>query len=151
MCIRDRLSIAGDVPRPGLYEVPWGITVNEVLANCGAVDVGAVLVGGPSGRLVPPGAFGRQVAFEDLPTGGAFTVFRRGRDLLEVARRFTHFFAEESCGFCTPCRVGCTQLTSLADRLAAGRGSARDVKRIHEVGDLMQRLSHCGLGQTRCV
>lgn len=142
------LSIAGDVARPGLYEVPWGITVDEVLNDCGAVDVGAVLVGGPSGRLVPPSSFGRRVSFEDLPTGGAFTVFRRDRDLLEVARRFTHFFAEESCGFCTPCRVGCVQLTSLADRFAAGRGSPRDVSRVHELADLMQRLSHCGLGQT---
>lgn len=142
------LSIAGDVARPGLYEVPWGLTVDEVLADCGAVDVGAVLVGGPSGRLVPPASFGRRIAFEDLPTGGAFTVFRRDRDLLEVARRFTQFFAEESCGFCTPCRVGCVQLTALADRFAAGRGSPRDIARVHEVSDLMERLSHCGLGQT---
>jgi [NiFe] hydrogenase diaphorase moiety large subunit len=142
------LSIAGDVARPGLYEVPWGITLQEVLADCGAVDVGAVLVGGPSGRLVPPAGFGRRLAFDDLPTGGAFTVFRADRDLVEVARRFTQFFADESCGFCTPCRVGCVQLTTLAGRLAGGRANARDVTRIREVGDLMQRLSHCGLGQT---
>jgi [NiFe] hydrogenase diaphorase moiety large subunit len=142
------LSIAGDVARPGLYEVPWGITLKEVLADCGAVDVGAVLVGGPSGRLVPPAGFGRRLAFDDLPTGGAFTVFRADRDLVEVARRFTQFFADESCGFCTPCRVGCVQLTTIAGRLAGGRANARDVDRIREVGDLMQRLSHCGLGQT---
>jgi [NiFe] hydrogenase diaphorase moiety large subunit len=142
------LSIAGDVPRPGLYEVPWGVTVDEVLADCGASDVGAVLVGGPSGRLVPPGGFQRRLTFDDLPTGGAFTVFRNDRDLVDIVRRFTQFFADESCGFCTPCRVGCVQLTSLAGRLANGRSSARDLTRIREVGDLMQRLSHCGLGQT---
>jgi [NiFe] hydrogenase diaphorase moiety large subunit len=142
------LSIAGDVPRPGLYEVAWGVTIDEVLALCGATDVGAVLVGGPSGRLVPPAGFGRRLAFDDLPTGGAFTVFDRSRDLVDIARRFTQFFADESCGFCTPCRVGCVQLTSLAGRLASGRGSRRDVGRIREIGDLMQRLSHCGLGQT---
>lgn len=142
------LSVAGDVARPGLYEVPWGITVAEVLADAGATDVQAVLVGGPSGKLIDAGQIGRQIAFEDLPTGGAFTVFDSRRDMLDIARQYTHFFAHESCGFCTPCRVGCVQLADTADRLLAGQAGPRDIARLQETGALMQRLSHCGLGQT---
>lgn len=142
------LSVAGDVSRPGLYEVPWGITVADVLAECGADDVQAVLVGGPSGTLIDASQVHRQISFEDLPTGGAFTVFDSRRDLLDIARQYTHFFAHESCGFCTPCRVGCVQLADTADRLVQRHAGPRDVARLQETGRLMQRLSHCGLGQT---
>jgi [NiFe] hydrogenase diaphorase moiety large subunit len=136
------------VALPGLFEVPWGITVAQVLAMAGATDVQAVLVGGPSGHLIPASQAHRQLSFEDLPTGGAFTVFNQQRDLIEVARQYTHFFARESCGFCTPCRVGCGQLVKIADRLASHQASARDLAVLQETGELMGHLSHCGLGQT---
>jgi [NiFe] hydrogenase diaphorase moiety large subunit len=142
------LSVAGDVARPGLYEVPWGISVAEVLTDCGASDVQAVLIGGPSGHLIDASQLQRQISFEDLPTGGAFTVFNQSRDMLDVARQYTHFFASESCGFCTPCRVGCGQLIETADRLMAGHASQRDIIRLQETGELMKHTSHCGLGQT---
>lgn len=142
------LSVAGDVARPGLYEIPWGTTVDQVLADCGAHDVQAVLVGGPSGKLIDASQLQRQISFEDLPTGGAFTVFNTSRDMLEVARQYTHFSANESCGFCTPCRVGCGQLVETADRLMQGHASQQDIVRLQETGHLMQRTSHCGLGQT---
>lgn len=146
------LSIAGDVPRPGLYEVPWGLSVAEVLAGCGVTDIAAqvqaVLVGGPSGKLIDASQCQRRIAYEDLPTGGAFTVFGPQRDMLEVARQYTRFFAAESCGFCTPCRVGCVQLVDTADRLVQGHASTHDLDRLRDTADLMGRLSHCGLGQT---
>ena len=142
------LSISGDVARPGLYEIPWGVTVAEVLQDAGAHDVQAVLVGGPSGKLIDASQLQRQISFEDLPTGGAFTVFNHTRDMLDVARQYTHFFAHESCGFCTPCRVGCAQLVDTADRLMSGHAGPNDLIRLRETGALMHRLSHCGLGQT---
>ncbi len=142
------LSVAGDVARPGLYEVPWGVTVAEVLADSGATDVQAVLVGGPSGKLIDASQLQRQISFEDLPTGGAFTVFNRSRDMVDVAAQYTRFFAHESCGFCTPCRVGCGQLVETAERLIGGHASASDINRLKETASLMQHHSHCGLGQT---
>lgn len=145
------LSVAGDVARPGLYEVPWGVTVAEVLSDCGAQDVQAVLVGGPSGKLIDATQLPqqqRQISFEDLPTGGAFTVFNQTRDMVDVARQYTRFFAHESCGFCTPCRVGCGQLQETAERLMQGHASQRDIVRLQETAELMHRYSHCGLGQT---
>jgi [NiFe] hydrogenase diaphorase moiety large subunit len=99
-------SVSGDCERPGLYEYPFGTRIGRILEDCGARDTQAVQVGGPSGVCLSAFEFGRRIAFEDVPTAGAFMVFDRSRDMFEVARNFAHFFAHESCGFCTPCRVG---------------------------------------------
>jgi [NiFe] hydrogenase diaphorase moiety large subunit len=122
--------------------------VAEVLQDCGASDVQAVLVGGPSGKLIDTSQLQRQLSFEDLPTGGAFTVFNQSRDMVEAARQYTRFFAHESCGFCTPCRVGCGQLVDTAERLVKGQASERDIIRLKDMAELMRHWSHCGLGQT---
>ena len=75
------------------------------------------------GICLAPEEFGRRIAFEDMPTAGAFMVFDDSRDMFEVARNFAHFFAHESCGFCTPCRVGTSLLRDLMDKIAAGHGA----------------------------
>ncbi len=142
------LSVSGDCARPGIYEYPFGITVREVLADCGATDVQAIQVGGPSGACIGEDQFDRKLAFEDLATGGAFMVFNRDRDMVEVARGFSRFFANESCGFCTPCRVGTTLMSNLLDKLCAGRGTPKDIGELESLGHLVKRASHCGLGQT---
>jgi [NiFe] hydrogenase diaphorase moiety large subunit len=142
------VSIAGDVARPGTYEVPFGIAIRDLLAEAGARAPQAVQVGGPSGTLVSWHEFDRRVAFEDVPTAGAFMVFARDRDLFEVARNFTRFFAHESCGFCTPCRVGTTLLANTMDKLAAGKGSAYDMAQMRSLMHVMLTMSHCGLGHT---
>jgi [NiFe] hydrogenase diaphorase moiety large subunit len=142
------LSVSGDCRRPGIYEYPFGVTVRQVLTDCGAVHPQAVQVGGPSGTCVSWKEFDRRIAIEDLPTAGAFMVFSRERDMFEVARNFSHFFADESCGFCTPCRVGTTLVRNTMDKLAAGKGSAHDMRQMSELTDIMRRASHCGLGHT---
>ncbi len=105
------LSVSGDCERPGIYEYPYGVSVRQVLDDCGATDSQAVQISGPSGICVAAEEFDRRIAFEDLPTAGAFMIFDDTRDMFEVARNFAHFFAHESCGFCTPCRVGTTLVT----------------------------------------
>jgi [NiFe] hydrogenase diaphorase moiety large subunit len=144
------LSVSGDCARPGIYEYPFGVTVRQVLADCGAERPQAVQVSGPSGICVGVGEFDRQLAFEDLPTAGAFMVFDESRDMFEVARNFAHFFAHESCGFCTPCRVGTTLLCNVMDKLAEQKGSLHDLARIERLARLLQASSHCGLGHTAC-
>ena len=144
------LSVSGDCARPGTYEYPFGVTVKQVLEDCGAEFTQAVQVSGPSGTCIDASEFGRCIAFEDLPTAGAFMVFDESRDLFEVARSFVHFFAHESCGFCTPCRVGTSLLRNLMDKLAAGKGSQHDLNQIGELNLLLQASSHCGLGHTAC-
>jgi [NiFe] hydrogenase diaphorase moiety large subunit len=144
------LSVSGDCDRPGLYEYPFGVTVAQVLADCGARDTQAVQVSGPSGVCIAANEFTRRIAFEDIPTAGAFMVFDQNRDMFEVARNFVHFFAHESCGFCTPCRVGTSLLSNMMDKLAQGFGSPYDFAEIEKLNVLLQSTSHCGLGHSAC-
>ncbi|MCX7184696.1 MAG: NAD(P)H-dependent oxidoreductase subunit E [Nitrosospira sp.] len=142
------LSIAGDCARPGIYEYPFGIALQEILDDCGAEDPYAVQVSGPSGILVSAQEFNRRICFEDLPTAGALTVFRRGRDLLQVVQNSAHFFAHESCGFCTPCRVGTQLQKKIVDKIANDHGTVSDLEELKQLGHVMQTMSHCGLGHT---
>jgi len=144
------LSVSGDCERPGIYEYPFGVTVRQVLEDCGAKDVQAVQVSGPSGICVAPAEFDRVIGFEDIPTAGAFTIFDNSRDMFEVARNYVHFFQHESCGFCTPCRVGTSLLKNLMDKLHNGCGSPYDFAEIEKLNQLLQSMSHCGLGHTAC-
>ncbi len=144
-------SISGDCARPGLYEFPMGVTVKELLDACGAPDAQAVQVGGPSGQLLAPLEFGRRLCFEDVPSAGAFVVFGPQRDLLDVLVNFAHFFAHESCGFCTPCRAGTTLMKRSVDAIASGHGTRRDVKDALRVSKLLRDASHCGLGHSACA
>ena len=143
-------SVSGDCERPGLYEYPFGTRIGRILEDCGARDTQAVQVGGPSGVCLSAFEFGRRIAFEDVPTAGAFMVFDRSRDMFEVARGFAHFFAHESCGFCTPCRVGTALVVKRMDKLAEGHGSRHDIEVLFELDKLMHTATHCGLGASAC-
>jgi [NiFe] hydrogenase diaphorase moiety large subunit len=142
------LSVSGDCPFPGVYEVPFGITVNEFLDLVGAPDAAYVQMGGPSGQCVAPKDFGRRIAYEDLSTGGSVMVFSADRDVLDVAHQFTEFFAEESCGWCTPCRVGTTILKQNMEKLLSDRATLADVAAMEALANTVARTSRCGLGQT---
>lgn len=142
------MSVAGDCEFPGVYEVPFGITVNELLDMVGGGDAEAVQVGGPSGQCVAPKDFGRQICFEDLPTGGSTMVFGPQRDLLDVVHQFAEFFAEEACGWCVPCRVGTTVLHTLIGKIQGGKGTLKDVQELEKLSHTVGRTSRCGLGQT---
>lgn len=142
------LSISGDCTRPGIYEYPFGISVEQVLSDCGASDVLGIQVGGPSGSFIDIKESQRKLAFEDLATGGSFIIFNQSRNILDIAKNFSHFFAEESCGFCTPCRVGTSLLIKQLDKITNGHGSAGDVAALEELCQLVKNNSHCGLGQT---
>lgn len=144
------MSISGDCARPGIYEYPFGVSVRQMLEDCGAKDTQAVQVSGPSGVTVSANEFDRILAFEDIGTAGAFMVFDHSRDMFEVARNFVHFFAHESCGFCTPCRVGTALLRNLMDKLHNGHGSPYDFDEIEKLNQILLSMSHCGLGHTAC-
>jgi len=142
------LSVSGDCARPGIYEYPFGISISELLDACGAKDVQAVQVGGPAGRLVHPSNFDHHIAFEDVATGGSFMIYDHSRDLLEVIHNFCNFFAHESCGFCTPCRVGTTLLKNGMDKVCSGHATAHDLDEMKRTAAIVNRRSHCGLGVT---
>ncbi len=142
------LSVSGDCLRPGVYELPFGAKLSEVLSLVGAEDAIAVQVGGPSGRMVGPKDFERTVCYDDLATGGSVIVFGPHRDLLDAVSRFMAFFVEESCGYCTPCRVGNVLLKERLDRIIAGRGAPEDLDYLRQLGKVVKTASRCGLGQT---
>jgi [NiFe] hydrogenase diaphorase moiety large subunit len=142
------LSISGDCEKPGIYEYPFGVCIRQVLDDCGARDVQAVQIGGPAGKLLGAAKFNRAISFEDVSTGGSFLVFDQQRNLLAIHRNFVHFFAHESCGFCTPCRVGTQLLKNNLDKIAEGRGTAHDIEELKQLSHLIQHQSHCGLGHT---
>ena len=141
-------SVSGDCARPGVYEYPFGVSVADILHDCGAERAQAVQVGGPSGLCLAAHEFGRRIGFDDVPTAGAFMVFDESRDMFEVTRNFAHFFAHESCGFCTPCRVGTELVVRRLDKLAAGYGSLFDEAELHALEALLHGTTHCGLGAT---
>ncbi len=141
-------SVSGDCREPGIYELPWGSSVRELLALCGGEQAQAVQVGGPSGTLLHPDEFDRCLSFDDLPTGGSFIVFGPQRNLLQAVRNFTAFFAHESCGFCTPCRAGCPELLQVVERLAEGQAGQQELLQVRRLATLMRDASHCGLGRT---
>ncbi len=145
------LSISGDCRAPGIYEIPLGATAREVLEMCGAENVRAVQVGGPGGILITPDEFDRKLAFDHMNTAGSFIIFDESRDMVDVAVNFTHFFAHESCGFCTPCRVGTKLMVQMVDKIAAGHGARLDIQQMRRIHHLMTRASHCGLGQSAAV
>ncbi len=142
------MSVSGDCARPGVYEVPFGITVNALLDMVGAPDAEFVQIGGPSGQSVAPRDFGRRIAYEDLSTGGSTMVFGPQRDVLDIALQFARFFVDESCGWCTPCRVGTTLLQQGMQTIVAGRATLADIAATEELANTVARMSRCGLGQT---
>ncbi len=140
-------SVSGDVKKPGIYELPFGITVNQLLAEVGGEDAKAVQIGGASGACVPRWDFNRVIGYEDIATGGSIMVFGKDRDMLHIAENFLEFFVEESCGQCVPCRKGCTVLLEGVHALKAGKCSIAYLKELRELGKTMQLSSKCGLGQ----
>jgi len=141
-------SVSGDCTRHGIYELPYGITLKELLAEVGGEDAQAVQVGGPSGQCIGPDGFNRIVCYEDLATGGSIIIFGPDRDMLEVASEFMDFYIDESCGWCTPCRVGNVLIKEKLDKIRKKQGEPEDLKYLEELCLTVKTMSRCGLGQT---
>jgi len=143
------LSVAGDCDRPGVYEVEWGITLDEVLFMVGAQDARAVQISGPSGECLSVAADGRRrIAYEDIACNGAVTIFNTTRDLLDCVKDYTRFFVDESCGICVPCRAGTVDLHNKVELVMAGAATQEDLDDVADWGALVRRTSRCGLGAT---
>jgi [NiFe] hydrogenase diaphorase moiety large subunit len=141
-------SISGDCQKPGVFEFPLGITVAQLLKEVGGGDAKAVQVGGASGLCIPASQFERAIAFEDIPTGGSIIVFGPHRDMLDVLANFLDFFVDESCGQCTPCRLGNAKLLEGVELLKEGKCSMAYLRELCALGETMQIASKCGLGQS---
>lgn len=141
-------SVSGDCKKPGVYELPWGTTVKELLKIVEAENTKAVQVGGASGICVPKSQFERQLCYSDLATGGSIMIFNENRDMLKVLKNFMEFFVEESCGQCTPCRIGNIKLLEGVEMIEQGDFKFKYINSLKSLGKTMQVASKCGLGQT---
>ncbi len=141
------LSISGDCRKPGVYEVPFGITPRELLELAEADNPGAMLIGGPCRQMIGPDRFDGRICYDDLATGGAIMIFNRARTKLEIAEHYLDFFIEESCGHCTPCRVGLVLLKDAVHKVVSGAGEPSDLDAMRHLSKFIIQTSRCGLGQ----
>jgi len=141
-------SVSGDCSAPGVYELPHGVPLREVLEMAGAENAAAVLVGGPSGAIVARDGFHRGLCFDDLACGGAVVVFDGRRNVLEIVEYYMSFFAHESCGYCTPCRVGTVFLQKAVGKFRNGLANPEDIDYLRDLSGTIMETSRCGLGKT---
>jgi [NiFe] hydrogenase diaphorase moiety large subunit len=142
-------SVSGDTPKAGIYELELGMSVNEFVQEFGDGDTKAVQVGGASGFCVPRKRFDETIiGFEGVPTGGSMKLFNSTRSMYNVLHNYLDFFTEESCGQCTPCRVGCQQLLKGVEAVKRGEKNSRYLDELVKLAKTMKRASKCGLGQS---
>jgi [NiFe] hydrogenase diaphorase moiety large subunit len=142
-------SISGDTPVPGIFELELGMTVQEFVNEFGDGDTKAVQVGGASGFCVPRKKFEDTIiGFEGVPTGGSMKLFNSSRSMYNVLHNYLDFFTEESCGQCTPCRVGCQQLLKGVEKVKKGEAKSTYLNELVKLADTMKVASKCGLGQS---
>jgi len=148
-------SVSGDTPKPGIYELELGMSLQDFVYEFGDGDTKAVQVGGASGFLVPRKKFkDAAIGFKgkltgiSLPTGGSMMLFNSSRSMFNVLDNYLEFFREESCGQCTPCRVGCQQLLLGIKAVKRGEKPASYLEKLLRLTETMQLTAKCGLGQS---
>jgi len=152
-------ALTGDVKNTGLVEVPMGITLRELIYDVGGgmadgKKFKAVQLGGPSGGCLTEQHLDCSIDYETLKNLGAMVgsggviVMADNNCMVNVAKFFLEFSMEESCGKCTPCRVGLKMMHTILDRICQGKGQEGDVEELERLGETIKQTSLCGLGQT---
>lgn len=152
-------ALTGDVKNTGLVEVPMGITLREMIFDVGGGIVGdkgfkAVQLGGPSGGCLTSEHLDVPVDYESLKAKGAMMgsggviVMNDTNCMVSIAKFFLDFSVEESCGKCSPCRIGLKQMLDIMERITSGNGKEGDIEELVQLGGAIKELSLCGLGQT---
>lgn len=148
------ISLSGDVQKPGIYEIEWGMSIGELLERAEAVDPYYIQLSGPSGECVGLDQSHRKISMreltktQDVRCGGSFMVLNRNRDILSILLNFSEFFLKESCGICTPCRAGNFIIHKKLQKMAHGLATRADVEEMHQWCNIMKETSRCGLGKT---
>lgn len=153
--------LSGHVGQPGVYEVPFGKTIRELIMLAGGVpggrDIQAVLIGGAAGVFVGPDMLDMRLTYEDsrsndVPLGsGVIMVFDEETDMRPILRQIGRFFAHESCGKCFPCQLGTQRQLDILDRIASNDAKPTDRQDLTDIGLTMTQTSLCGLGQTASI
>jgi len=142
-------SISGDTPKAGIYELEMGMRVSDFVEEFGDGDTKAVQIGGASGFCVPRKKFNETIiGFEGIPTGGSIMLFNSSRSMYNVLKNYLDFFVEESCGQCTPCRVGTQQLLKGIEAIKRGEKGPEYLEELKKLAQTMRVAAKCGLGQS---
>ena len=152
-------ALGGKITNTGLVEVPMGTTLREVIEEIGGgIPNGktfkAAQTGGPSGGCIPaslidtPIDYDNLIAIGSMMGSGGLIVMDEDTCMVDLARFFLDFTVDESCGKCTPCRVGTKRLLEILDKIIAGNGEMEDLDRLEELSNYIKSASLCGLGQT---
>lgn len=152
-------ALTGKINNSGLVEVPMGITLREIVFDIGGgirdgKDFKAVQTGGPSGgvltteHLDTPIDFNSLVAVGSMMGSGGMIVMNTDDCIIDVAKFYMAFCVEESCGKCSPCRIGTKKLYQYLDKVSKGNATLEDMKKMTDIGETMKRAALCGLGQT---
>ena len=148
------ISVSGDCKYPGIYEIEWGMSLRELLQECGAEDPFFIEESGPSGTVLTldeqdqPFALFTDFFTQHIRCGGALTVFNKSRDIITILLNYAAFYKHESCGICTPCRAGNFIIERKLERVKNGVANRNDIEELKEWGVLMRNTSRCGLGKT---
>lgn len=152
-------ALGGKIKNTGLVEVPMGTTLREIVEEIGGgIPNGkafkAAQTGGPSGGCIPASLIDIPIDYDNLLSigtmmgSGGLIVMDEDTCMVDIAKFFLEFTVEESCGKCTPCRVGTKRLLELLNKITDGRGTMEDLDRIEELAAFIKSNSLCGLGQT---
>jgi NADH:ubiquinone oxidoreductase subunit F (NADH-binding) len=152
-------ALTGKVNHSGLIEVPMGISLRRIVESIGGgtatgKPVKAVQTGGPSGGVIPARELELPVCYEELKKigsimgSGGMIVMDQDDDMVDIAKFYLGFTVDESCGKCSPCRIGGKQLLLLLEKVADGKAVAEDLEDLRRLATSMKRASLCGLGQT---
>ena len=152
-------ALGGKIANTGLVEIPMGTTLREIVEDIGGgVPNGkkfkAAQTGGPSGGCIPAKYFDVPIDYEHLKAigsimgSGGLIVMDEDNCLVDIARFFLGFTVDESCGKCTPCRIGTRRMLEILDKISEGKGTLEDLDKLEELADYIQKNSLCGLGQT---
>ncbi len=153
------LCLSGNVVNRGVYEIPYGLTIREIIYNLGGgVKDGKKLkfvhLGGSSGSCLPESLLDTRICYDDLKKNGlslgsgAVLVVDDSNCVVDYLKAVMEFFEEESCGKCTPCREGNQRLLELLEKLSQGRGTLADIEKMKSIAQTMKMTSFCGLGQS---
>lgn len=152
-------ALAGNINNNGLAEVPMGTTIGEIVYDIGGGIPGgkrykAVQTGGPSGGCIPVEYLNTPVDYENLAAlgtimgSGGFVVMDEDTCMVDLAKFFMEFVQSESCGKCTPCRVGTKRMLEILQRITRGQGKDGDIEELLDLGETIKETALCGLGQT---
>jgi len=152
-------SLVGKIKNTGLVEVPLGTTIGEIIYDIGGgppgkAEIKAIQTGGPSGGCIPSTMFDLPIDYESLDIAGSIMgsggmiVMDENTCMVDVAKYFTNFLQEESCGKCSTCREGTQRMYEILNNITEGKGKLEDIQTLKELGKVIKDVSLCGLGQS---